>query len=155
MIRKAGINDIPRILELLDSARAIMRSDGNHKQWKTGYPSEDAIRRDIALGAGRMVGDYGYFAILPSPDPTYSLIEGAWLDDEPYCVLHRIASTPESHGVFAAALGHAFESYREVRIDTHEDNRIMRRLIEKAGFTYCGIIYVADGTPRLAYQKNA
>lgn len=29
----------------------------------------------------------------------------------------------------------------------------MRRLIEKAGFSYCGVIVLADGSERLAYQK--
>ena len=34
----------------------------------------------------------------------------------------------------------------------------MRHLLEKNGFKECGIIYVEDGTPRIAfqrYQKNA
>ena len=29
----------------------------------------------------------------------------------------------------------------------------MQHCIESYGFTYCGIIYLADGAPRLAYQK--
>ena len=29
------------------------------------------------------------------------------------------------------------------------------RLIEKNGFVRCGIIYVANGTPRIAYQRTA
>jgi len=40
-----------------------------------------------------------------------------------------------------------------IRIDTHKDNRIMQHNIEKHGFTYCGIIYLANGDERLAYQK--
>lgn len=39
------------------------------------------------------------------------------------------------------------------RVDTHGDNVIMRRCIERAGFVYCGIIYLLNGDPRLAYQK--
>ena len=30
---------------------------------------------------------------------------------------------------------------------------IMRHCIEKYGFIYCGVIYLPDGSPRLAYQK--
>ena len=30
---------------------------------------------------------------------------------------------------------------------------IMQVIIEKHGFTYCGIIYLANGDERLAYQK--
>ncbi len=39
-----------------------------------------------------------------------------------------------------------------IRIDTHLDNRIMQHVIKKYGFTYCGIIYLASGDERLAYQ---
>lgn len=40
-----------------------------------------------------------------------------------------------------------------IRIDTHKDNHIMQHCIVSYGFTYCGIIYLANGDPRLAYQK--
>ena len=29
----------------------------------------------------------------------------------------------------------------------------MQHLLEKHGFSYCGIIYLANGDPRLAYQR--
>ena len=67
--------------------------------------------------------------------------------------IHRIASTPESHGVFRRIIEYALSVSGNLRIDTHRDNRIMRRLIEKAGFSYCGVIVLADGSERLAYQK--
>ena len=46
----------------------------------------------------------GYFAFLPSPEPTYARIyEGKWLDDMwPYHVVHRIASYPQAHGIFSS-----------------------------------------------------
>jgi hypothetical protein len=94
-----------------------------------------------------------YFALLPSPEPTYFTIDGAWLTDEPYGVIHRMASYPDVHGIFAAIMDFAAERYAHLRIDTHRDNRIMQHLIEKYGFTYCGIIYLADGSPRLAYER--
>ena len=94
-----------------------------------------------------------YFALLPSPEPTYATIDGAWLTDEPYGVIHRMASYPDVHGIFAAAVDFAAARYPRLRIDTHRDNRIMRHLIEKHGFTYCGVIRLADGAPRLAYER--
>lgn len=42
-----------------------------------------------------------------------------------------------------------------LRADTHRNNRTMRHLLEKSGFRYCGIIHVADGSERLAYQLEA
>ena len=95
----------------------------------------------------------GYFALLPSPEPTYDHIAGTWLTDEPYGVIHRIASYPGVHGIFSAVIDYAAQRYAHLRIDTHRDNRIMRHLIEKHGFTYCGIIGLPDGTERLAYER--
>ena len=43
---------------------------------------------------------------------------------------------------------------RNIRIDTHRDNRIMQHVLEKFGFTYCGIIYLLSGDERLAFQKE-
>ena len=94
-----------------------------------------------------------YFALLPSPEPTYSHIDGAWLTDGPYGVIHRIASYPEVHGIFSAIIDFAAARYLHLRIDTHRDNRIMQHLIDAAGFTYCGIIWLEDGTERLAYER--
>ena len=45
------------------------------------------------------------------------------------------------------------EHCESLRADTHADNKIMQHLLEKNGFTRCGIIHVADGTPRIAYQR--
>ena len=94
-----------------------------------------------------------YFALLPSPEPTYDYIDGAWLTDEPYGVIHRIASYPDVHGVFSAIIDFAAARYPHLRIDTHRDNRIMQHVIAAAGFTPCGIIWLPDGTERLAYER--
>ena len=94
-----------------------------------------------------------YFALLSSPEPTYDVIDGAWLTDKPYGVIHRMASYPDVHGVFASIMNFAATRYAHLRVDTHRDNRIMRHLVEKHGFTYCGIIWLTDGTPRLAYER--
>ena len=94
-----------------------------------------------------------YFALLPSPEPTYDVIDGAWLTDEPYGVIHRMASYPEVHGIFSTIIDYAALRFAHLRIDTHRDNRIMQHLIEKYGFTYCGIIWLEDGTERLAYER--
>ena len=100
---------------------------------------------------GRIVA---YFAFLPSPEPTYAKIyNGAWIDDTlPYHVIHRIASVPNVHGVFKSIMDFCFSKERNIRIDTHRDNLIMQHNILKHGFTYCGIIYLASGDERLAYQ---
>ena len=147
------------IMAVMDAARQIMRQSGNMHQWVAGYPSEAAIRNDMNVQGGFVVEDdrrlVGYFAFLPSPEPTYEKIYGgAWLDDEqPYHVVHRIASYPEVHGVFGSIMDFCFSRDRNLRIDTHRDNLIMQHLMTRHGFAYCGIIYLANGDERLAYQR--
>ena len=111
-------------------------------------PSDRSV---IPSGAKESV--VGYFALLPSPEPTYNVIDGAWLTDAPYGVIHRMASYPDVHGIFATIMDFAAARHAHLRIDTHRDNRIMRHLIEKHGFTYCGVIWLPDGTERLAYER--
>lgn len=158
-IRKANIGDLQRILELRDLARGIMRSDGNHDQWPEGYPRKEKFRKDISEGNCYVMEDDGAifatFAFIPGPDPTYSIIyNGQWLNDAlPYYVVHRIASTPESHGVMEAVLRFCFFHTDNIRIDTHRNNHIMRHLLRKHGFTECGVIYIESGEERVAYQK--
>ena len=36
----------------------------------------------------------------------------------------------------------------------HQWSGIMQHVIQDYGFTYCGIIYLANGDERLAYQKT-
>ena len=159
MIRKAEKNDVPVIMRLVDEARGIMRSCGNMNQWTDGYPSRETIETDIDNGHcflcveenGEIVAS---FAFIPGPEPTYKEIyEGQWLDDKPYYVVHRLASSASSHGVFNDVMDYCLDVAGNLRIDTHRDNVIMRHLLPRLGFTYCGIIYLADGAERLAYQR--
>ncbi len=160
IIRPAVPGDIERIMPVFDAARVIMRSDGNMNQWSDGYPSKETVLSDIQRDGGFVFEEeggriVGYFAFLPSPEPTYYYIEGGeWLDkDAPYHVIHRIASYPDVHGIFSDMMDYCFGKEPNIRIDTHRDNSIMRHNIMKRGFSYRGIIYLASGDERLAYQK--
>ena len=165
VIRPARTEDLAAIQQVMEAARQIMRDSGNPDQWGADYPSEERIRQDMDQGGsyvfeeadGRIVG---YFALLPSPEPTYAEIcDGAWLEDaQPYHVLHRLASYPEVHGIFRDALDFSFSVDPNIRIDTHRDNRIMRHNIGRyrhgdTCFSYCGIIHLDSGDERLAYQS--
>jgi Na+/H+-dicarboxylate symporter len=159
-IRKASLpKDSGRLMEVFAAAKGIMTADGNTNQWTDGYPSLDIVQSDIEKDGGFVVEDDGkivaYFAFLPSPEPTYDKIyDGKWLDNsKPYHVIHRIASFPEAHGIFQSIMEFCFANERNIRIDTHRDNKIMQHNIEKHGFKYCGIIHLANGDERLAYQK--
>lgn len=161
VIRAAAVEEIPAIMPVLEAAKGIMRASGNMDQWKDGYPTDETILQDIRNGHGFVLEEDGvlvaYFAFIPSPEPTYSYIEdGAWVEDTlPYHVIHRMGSTPQSHGVFKAVMDWCRAQDTNLRIDTHKDNHIMQHCIAKYGFQYCGIIHLQNGDPRLAYQLTA
>ena len=158
-LRRATERDLPAIMAVLEAGRGIMLASGNPNQWAKGYPTEEMVRRDLSGGYGMVMEQEGrtvaYFACIPSPDPTYAVIEGgAWLDNEkPYYVVHRIASYPQVHGVFRAMMEYLDSITDNIRIDTHRDNLIMQHNLEKYGFRCCGIIHIASGAERLAYQR--
>lgn len=158
MIRQAIESDLLEIKSIVAKARGLMKASGNVNQWVDGYPSIDVLLSDIRSGKAYLLlrkdKAVAYFVMIDGPDPTYnSISEGSWLNDDSYGVLHRVASSGEAKGVFKEILFHASEYYSNIRIDTHHDNKIMQRLLEKNGFVYCGIIFLADGSPRLAYQR--
>lgn len=157
-IRRTTETDLPEVMAMYAVARDFMRRNGNASQWVGGYPTEPFIREEIAAGhsficeneSGESVGT---FCFIPGDDPTYRRIyEGEWLNSDPYASLHRIASSGKEKGVARACFEWCFEQCANIRVDTHRDNEVMRQILEKLGFSYCGIIYVSNGTERLAYQ---
>lgn len=158
-IRLATQADVPQILRLYDAAHDFMRRTGNPTQWPDGYPGEEDVADDMARDALYVCVDdadesevLAVFLFAPGPDPTYASIDGAWLNDEPYYVVHRIAAR-EGSGAGRASLAWACEHARNLRIDTHESNAPMRRALEGLGFVECGIIICDNGTPRVAYHR--
>ena len=85
-VREAKPADTTEIMKVIDAAKKIMRQSGNMHQWSEGYPSESVITADIDKHGGFVIElenlIVGYFAFLPSPEPTYAKVyQGNWLDD--------------------------------------------------------------------------
>ena len=158
-VRAAEPEQLDAIMALYDTARETIRATGNLVQWINGYPSRELVTEDIRKGYCFVCMDgeqlAGVFALIPGEDPTYAVIkDGAWLNDEPYATIHRIGSSGICRGVLARCVEWSFQKYGNLRIDTHADNVVMRRLLPRLGFRRCGIIYIEDGSPRIAYQKT-
>lgn len=158
-IRKTTEKDFPQVVKMYEDARNFMAAHGNPDQWGRTKPELSVIVNDINEGCSYVLEDEGKllatFYFRSGPDPTYSVIEdGQWLNDKPYSVIHRITSTGKVKGSASFCINEALKKSGNLKIDTHEDNYIMQNLLKKLGFTYCGIIYVEDGSKRLAYQKS-
>lgn len=159
VIRSTKHSDLEEIMSIYEFARKFMQLSGNTNQWTDGYPSEEFIVSEINTGHSFVCinheGDIvGTFCFIIGKDPTYSEIyDGEWLNDDPYGTVHRIASAGKEKGVADACFEWCFRQIGNVRVDTHRDNKVMQRIIERFNFTYCGIIYLKNGSERLAYQK--
>jgi len=144
-------------VELYRNARRFMAAHGNPEQWRDKDFGEE-VDLDLQNGAlyeGRNeAGELlGVFAFLEGPDPTYGKIEGVWLDDSPYRVLHRVASSFVEPGFIAGVTAWASRISPHLRIDTHRDNLPMQRALAAAGFSPRGIIHLATGEPRIAFER--
>lgn len=156
-VRNAESADFEQIMEIYKYAQDFMISSGNPLQWGSSYPPAAMIKEDIERKVCRVIYDengiHGVFALFEGIDPTYVYIEnGAWLNDEPYVTVHRLAGDGQVHGVFECAVNYCRKISKNIRVDTHADNKVMQKLIPQNGFIKCGTIYVADKTPRIAYQ---
>lgn len=156
-IRKALQSDMDEILRVYDTARQFMAATGNPTQWADGYPARVLLEDDIKKGQLYVCETDGRinaaFVTYGGIDPTYITIEdGKWLNEQPYGVIHRIASDGTQHGVLPFCINFCKQFYSNIKIDTHEDNKVMQHLLEKNGFQRCGIIYLENGDPRIAYH---
>ncbi len=158
MIRVATKKDLKIILSIYKYAREFMKNNGNESQWKNNFPPEELLIQDIEKGQLYVFFQngtiHGVFAFIIGEDETYKNIEdGNWLSNELYGTIHRVASDGKIKGVLNTVIEYCNRKISHLRIDTHENNKIMQHIILKKGFTRCGIIHVTDGSPRIAYEK--
>lgn len=160
--RKATTDDLGAIWQIILYAKSVRKAEGS-TQWQDGYPNEHTLQNDIAQGWGYVFTlnniVISYVAIILGVEPAYEAIEGRWLGDAPYIVVHRMAVAAQHKGkkmgqlmiqkAEAIALGYQAKS---VRIDTNYDNQPMLNILQKQGYTYCGEVYFR-GSLRKAFEK--
>jgi len=160
---KVSIDEINRVMEIIEDARELLKLEGNG-QWQFGYPNRNDLIDDINLS--RLYGVYfndiliSVCAISGYEEAYHHLYEGKWLSNLEYLVMHRVAISKDYRG---KGLGHhIFYLFDEVskemgikslRIDTHENNHIMRHLMESHGFIYCGKVILPPNKDRVVYEK--
>lgn len=165
--RQAVAREAPLIIQIIRQAQARMRAAGS-AQWQDGYPAPGHISADIGRGRGYVLCRPGvrecraiiaYGAVAFDGEPAYEALEGEWLTDGPYVVVHRMAVADGECGKGVAASSCAMRrrwperGIGAFRIDTNHDNRPMLRLLERMGFTFCGKVVYRSGE-RLAFEKR-
>jgi GNAT superfamily N-acetyltransferase len=161
--QKATLLEIPQIWEIIQQAIVRRKNDGS-QQWQDGYPNEDVIRTDIAKGIGYVLLDnstiVGYAAILFNDEPAYDQLNGTWLTNGDFTVVHRVAISDNYLGkglaqkifLFTEDLALANKIY-SIKVDTNFDNIPMLKILEKLGYTYCGEV-TFRGSFRKAFEKK-
>ena len=172
-IRKSKASDLDSIMKLFDMARVTMKALGID-QWQDGYPYRSNIEEDIENGESYVVvcdsEIVATFMLMKRNEPTYDIVyDGKWLDDgEKYATVHRITVAPNMRERaekregqipvskvimdYAKAYAHDNGLIGGVKIDTHQGNIAMRKMLEKNGFVHCGTILLSDGRERVGYQ---
>lgn len=157
-------DDIPAIMSIVADAQALLASL-KIDQWQDGYPTQDIFLNDMRNGESYVVRDDRVMATAMftlTGEASYNSIEGEWLTapETAYGVIHRMAVSARDRGKgIARFILQACEkkvldaSYTTMRIDTHEDNKGMQKLLITSGYSYCGVIYLQSGAKRLAYEK--
>ena len=159
LVRKAVESDYNRIMEIYENARVFMAKTGNPHQWgDLGYPYPDLIKEEIEEQRLLVITENetveGVFFWSLGVDPTYVEIDGQWLNDKPYGVIHRIAGSGKVKGILKTAVEYGLQFSDNIKIDTHVDNIVMQSALEKLGFIYCGMVYLPHGVWMKAYQLS-
>lgn len=159
---QAKQSDLAVSWEIIQYAIEQRRLDGS-RQWQDGYPNEKTIQEDLDNGHAYLVTDgeevLAYAAIIFDKEPAYESIEGKWLTNGDYAVVHRVAASKTAKGKSVATT--LFQMIEElcksknvssIKVDTNFDNLAMLRILEKLNYTYCGEVYFRGGA-RKAFEK--
>lgn len=162
VFRKAEENETQQIWEILQSAIDRRKEDGS-SQWQNGYPNVKTVEEDILQGKGYVLAQgsilIAYCAISISDEVAYNNIDGAWLTDGDYLVIHRVAvSSLHIKKGFAKEIIRRSEKFAKengimsVRIDTNFDNFPMLKICEQLQYQYCGMVKMRE-SDRKAFEK--
>lgn len=161
VVRRAVEGDLPRMTEVFEAARRYMAANGNPTQWGSSSPDIKLVVNDISRGDSYVIEDekgriIATFALMTMPDHHYTFITDGpgWIyTTRPYMALHRVATDGSARGIMPLIFAWASSCCDHLRIDTHADNATMLRCIDRAGFSFRGIVTMDDGTPRRAFQR--
>ena len=162
ILRKAEPNDQETIWEILQQAILRRKNDGS-SQWQDGYPNSDTVRTDIENEFGYLLEIDGeiaaYSALIFNNEPAYENIEGKWLSDDDFFVVHRVAVSDQFLGKgIATKLFLEIENFAKqkqvfsIKVDINFDNLAMLKILKKLNYTYCGEVYFR-GSARKAFEK--
>lgn len=117
--------DVERVMEIYHGAQAFMAAHGNPTQWRNVYPTPEIVREDIALRRGYVCEENGHLYA------AFMLLE---------------EEDPNYRRIDGAWLNDL--PYQTLhRVASSGERKGM------TDFIRCGIVWMQDGTERIAYQR--
>lgn len=162
--RKAVETDINDIMNIIKQAQAYFKEQGVN-QWQDNYPNVETIRNDIINKNSYVLIKYNNIVATVSvsfdKEKTYnSIYDGEWISNNEYAVIHRMAVDNNYKGLgLSSQIIKDIEQLclnkgvHSIKVDTHEENLCMQKLLKKNKFQYCGIIYLENKSKRIAFEK--
>lgn len=164
ILRKTRKEEVNKVMKIINEGKVSLKSNGVN-QWQNGYPNEEVILVDISNDESYVLEHndeiIGTTALSFRGEKTYDKIyEGKWISNGEYAVVHRIAVC-KIDGIKSVGTEILKEvericllrNIKNIKIDTHEDNKVMQRLLSKNNYKYCGVIYLEDRSKRIAFEK--
>ena len=163
-MRKAEINDIKKIVNIIDEAKKNLKADGID-QWQIDSMNEEFLLKQIKTGKSFVYEDgeiLAYAYLSDDIEKAYMVWDDDFSGKKPITI-HTFAvdSNNTKRGVamkfFIDIIKYAQKyQFDSLRIDTHEDNFKMRGLINKLGFKKIGNIFIDEEgrkKPRICYER--
>lgn len=166
MLRKTNKNEIDQVMVVIEDGRSFLKEQGIN-QWQHGAPGRDDVENDLKLGTSYVYEVDGVItatAMLNNYDEDYEKYNEIWTPANKYLVVHRVATLEKyrSQGIGKKFMSAIIDYARSqnvdfVRIDTHFDNKIMRKFLSNFGFKELGEIKLnmknsLDDKERVAYE---
>ena len=101
-----------------------------------------------------------YGAVVLNGEPAYEFLEGKWLTNSNYYVIHRFATLPklQREGYARIFINKVcslceVEHVPSIKVDTNYDNLPMVSLLSSMGFCLCGKVSYGERGLRFAFEK--
>ena len=143
MLRKTKIEELECVLEIIEDGREFLRQQGIN-QWQYGSPCRETIINDINKKTSYVYKKSGVIvatAMLTSYDEDYENYSSVWLENSSYLAVHRLATSKKlrNQGIAREFMESIYffaksQNIKFLRIDTHLDNKIMRKFLSRFGF---------------------
>ena len=166
MLRTTKEYELERVMKIIEDDREFLKEQGVN-QWQHGSPSRDVIINDINEGISYVYeksGELVATAMLTTLDEDYENYPTFWSENSSYLAIHRLATSKQfrNQGIAREFLEAIYlfaksQNIKYLRIDTHLDNKIMRKFLSNFGFEERGIIKltmknILDDKERVAYE---